>query len=138
MSFAAYVSDNAWSIIASSSGVNPPSIILINPTKLIILERKTSSTLSSSLGSGKSNGLMWLSELKDILKNDPSTDSESVLNSFSGSIIIHSVPIIKERRISNLTAYDLPDPDLAKITILAFSILKRSNKTSELLCLFIP
>ena len=81
---------------------------------------------------------MWLSELKDILKNDPSTDSESVLNSFSGSIIIHSVPIIKERRISNLTAYDLPDPDLAKITILAFSILKRSNKTSELLCLFIP
>jgi hypothetical protein len=61
------------SIIASSSGVSPPSIILKRPTRLMMLDLKTSSGFSSSLGVGKSKGLIWFGEAKEILKKDPPT-----------------------------------------------------------------
>jgi len=60
------------------------------------------------------------------------------LYSFSGSSTITSVPVIKDLRISNFTAYDFPDPDFANMTSLAFSRENRSKRMSELLCRFIP
>jgi hypothetical protein len=38
------------------------------PTRLMMLERKTSEEDSSSRGTGRSNGLIWCSELSDMLK----------------------------------------------------------------------
>ena len=55
----AYVSVIARSTVASSSGVNPPSISRNKPTRLITLERRTSAAVSSSRGIGKSKGLIW-------------------------------------------------------------------------------
>src|SRR3990167_2512998 len=54
MSREAYVSAMALSRRASSVGVIPPSIILKSPTRLIILDLKTSAGDSSSLGIGRS------------------------------------------------------------------------------------
>src|SRR3989338_192585 len=116
ISLMAYVSEIALSTIESSSGVNPPSISRKSPTKFIIFDRKTSSAVSSSRGIGKSNGLMWWSEERDILKYLPPTASERNSYSLSGSITITSMSNIRDLRISSLVAYDLPDPALAKVT----------------------
>src|SRR3989338_7308251 len=122
----------------SSSGVNPPSIIRNNPTRLIMLDRKMSSGLSSVPGTGKSNGFTWFSEVKDILKKSPPTPSTKNSYSFSGSITITSTPHIRYLNISSFMAYDFPDPDLAKTTMLEFSKVKRSNNTKELLWPLMP
>ncbi|MDP2395970.1 MAG: hypothetical protein Q8S84_03510 [bacterium] len=53
--------------------------------------------------------------------------------SFSGSIIITSVPNIRLLSISSFTANDLPQPDFANTVILAFSVLNLSNIIRELL-----
>ena len=68
MSLRAYVSVMALSTMESSSGVRPPNIMRKSPTKLTMFERKTSAGDSSSRAIGKSNGLMWCSEVSDILK----------------------------------------------------------------------
>ncbi len=115
MSFNAYVSVIALSINASSSGVSPPIMIRNNPTRLIIFERKTSAPDSSSRATGRSNGLIWCSELREILKYFPPVASARNSYSFSGSITITSVSNISVRRISSFTAYDLPEPDFANV-----------------------
>ena len=43
-----------------------------------------------------------------------------------------------ERKASSLTVKDLPAPDLAKTTMLAFSREKRSKMTRPLLCMLMP
>ena len=68
MSFSAYVSAIARSTIPSSSGVRPPSIMRKRPTKKMMFDRKTSAGASSSRGVGRSKGLMWCSEVREILK----------------------------------------------------------------------
>src|SRR3989338_7265394 len=116
ISFMAYVSEIARSTIESSSGVRPPNINLNNPTRLMIFERKTSSAVSSSRGIGKSKGLMWWSDEREILKYLPPTASARNSYSFSGSITITSTSNIKDLSISNFVAYDFPEPDLANVT----------------------
>ena len=99
------------------------------------------SALSASSGStvlGKSNGFMRVSEAKLKCKKLPPTASQSVRYSFSGSMIIISVPIISERKHSSLMAKLLPAPDFAKTTILAFSRLNLSNSTKPLFWRFMP
>ena len=49
-----------------------------------------------------------------------------------------SDPVIMLLRASSLTVNDLPAPDLANTTMLAFSSENRSNITRPLLCIFIP
>jgi len=60
ISLAAYVSVNALSTIESSSGVNPPNIILKRPTRLIILLLRISAGLSSGPGIGKSKRIKMI------------------------------------------------------------------------------
>jgi hypothetical protein len=87
---------------------------------------------------GKSKGFILSEEFKFIFKYVHHTVSTSVLYSFSGSITITSVHIIKLLRISNFTAKDFHHHDFAKTTILAFSTLNLSKIIKELLCVFIP
>ena len=115
MSLRAYVSVIARSTIASSSGVRPPSIIRKSPTRLIMFDRSTSALASSSRGVGRSNGLMWCSELREILKNRPPVASARYSYSRSGSSTITSVSNIIDRRISSFVVYDFPEPDLANV-----------------------
>ena len=68
MSFSAYVSVIALSMMASSSGVNPPSMIRKRPTSVMMLFRSTSAGFSSSRGIARSNGFMWCSDESDMLK----------------------------------------------------------------------
>ena len=68
MSFNAYVSVMARSMMASSSGVRPPSMTRNKPTRLMIFERRMSAPLSSSRATGRSNGLIWCSDESEILK----------------------------------------------------------------------
>ena len=77
---------------------------------------KTSAGDSSSPGTGKSNGLMWLVELREMSKDLPPVASAKNWYSFSGSITITSVSNIKLLSISNFVVYDLPEPDFAKVT----------------------
>src|SRR3989338_7225586 len=53
-------------------------------------------------------------------------------------MIIISVPNIKDLKASSLTKYDLPDPDLANITELAFSKVNLSKRIKESLCSLMP
>ena len=76
----------------------------IKPTKLIVLERKMSAGDSSSRGGGKSKGLIWCSDVREILKYRPSTASAKNSYSRSGSITITSTPNIKLLNISSLVA----------------------------------
>ena len=89
-------------------------------------------------GLGKSKGLTLLSDERDILTYVPPTASLRCVYSISGSIIITSVPSIRLRKTSNFTAYDLPAPEVANTTALAFCKENRSNNIKLLLCLFIP
>src|SRR3989338_3118241 len=116
MSFKAYVSVMALSIIASSSGVRPPSMMRKRPTSVMMLLRSTSPGFSSSRGIARSNGLMWCSEESEILKYRPPTVSARYSYSRSGSMTMTSVSNMRERRISSLVVYDLPAPGLAKVT----------------------
>ena len=50
----------------SSSVESPPSINRKRPTSAIMLERKTSAGDSSSRTGGRSKGLMWWMELRDV------------------------------------------------------------------------
>src|SRR3989344_3895193 len=58
ISFSAYVSVIALSMMASSSGVSPPSMMRNKPTSVMMLFRSTSAGFSSSRGTDRSNGLM--------------------------------------------------------------------------------
>ena len=87
-----------------------------------------------ALYTAKGKGKFIVSEFgEEILKKEPPTASAKYRYSFSGSITITSTPTIRERNISNFTAYDFPAPDFAKMTELAFSKENRSNKIKELL-----
>src|SRR3972149_1695938 len=86
----------------------------------------------------RSNGLMRLVELKEKLIYSPPTASLKALYSFSGSIMITSVPNMRERRASSLTKYDFPAPAFAKTTEFAFSMEKRSKITRLPLCSLRP
>ena len=79
---------------------------------------KTSSGLSSSLGIGKSKGLILSVEAREILKKEPPTASDRNLYSFSGSITMTSTPVIRERKISIFTKKLLPEPAVPKKTSL--------------------
>src|SRR3990167_1965437 len=68
MSFRAYVSVMALSMMASSSGVRPPSMMRKSPTSEMMLLRRTSDGFSSSRGIARSKGLMWCSEEREMLK----------------------------------------------------------------------
>src|SRR3989344_592612 len=68
MSFKAYVSVMARSMTASSSGVRPPNMMRNNPTRGMMLLRRTSPGFSSSRGIARSKGLMWCSLESEILK----------------------------------------------------------------------
>src|SRR5512133_828355 len=106
-----------------------------NPLRIITELRITSSVETASpVGRGKSNGLILAFEAREMLIYVPPTASERCLYSISGSITITSVPSISDRIISSLTAYDLPAPDVAKITAFAFCKEKRSKIINELLC----
>ncbi len=95
---------SARSKIESSAADTSPSMTRNNPLIVITAERIISAGLSAPpTGFGKSNGLIFTSEFKEILINDPPTASDKCLYSFSGSITITSVPIISERKISNFT-----------------------------------
>ena len=61
----------------------------------------------------------------------PPTESDKNLYSFSGSIIITSVPIIRLRSTSNFTVKLLPAPDVANTTALAFCSLPKVVITSS-------
>ena len=82
----------------------------------MIFDLKTSAALSSSPGIGRSNGLIWCSELSEMLKYFPPVASAMYSYSFSGSITITSVSNINVLRISSFVQYDLPDPALANVT----------------------
>ena len=69
----------ALSRIESSSGVNPPSIRRNNPTRFIMFDLRTSAGDSSSRGKGKSKGLMWCSEVKEILKFELSVSAKKII-----------------------------------------------------------
>ena len=116
MSLSAYVSVRALSMMASSSGVRPPSMMRKSPTSVMMLLRSTSAGFSSSLGIGRSNGLMWCSEESEILKYRPPTISARYSYSRSGSMMMTSVSNMRERSISSFVVYDLPAPDFAKVT----------------------
>ncbi len=81
-----------------------------------MFERSISDGASSSRGIGRSNGLIWCSELSDILKYLPPVASAIYSYSRSGSMTITSVSNIKDLRISSFVAYDLPEPAVAKVT----------------------
>jgi hypothetical protein len=83
--------------------------------------------------SGKSKGLILSLELSETSRYEPQTVSTRVLYSFSGSITITSVPIIRLLRISNFTANDFHPQDFANTHIFAFSLLNLSYKIKELL-----
>ncbi len=102
ISFNAYVSMMAWSMMVSSSADNPPSMSLKSPMSSITCERSTSSGFSSSCGAGRSNGFIWCVDDNEILKNLPPVASARYSYSRSGSITITSVPNMSDRRISSL------------------------------------
>src|SRR3989344_3454336 len=124
--------------MASSWASSFPKIIFINPKRFTTAERRISSSVSPSMPSGKSNGFTRVVEFSDTSKNTPPTDSQRCLYSDSGSTTITSAPTISDRKISNFTAYDFPAPDLANTTVLAFSMLNRSNNIKLLLCKLMP
>src|SRR3989344_7418203 len=116
ISFSAYVSVMALSIKASSSAVRPPSMILKRPTRFMMFDRSTEALDSSSAGIGNSNGFMWWSEFKDMLKYLPPTASAIYSYSLSGSSTMTSASNMRVLKISSLVIYDLPEPDFANMT----------------------
>ena len=101
-------------------------------------ERKTSAGDSSSRATGSSKGLMWCSEVSEMLKYLPPVALAIYSYSRSGSKTKISTSNIKERNISNFVKYDFPLPLLAKIMELKFSKEKRSNNTKEELWRLMP
>src|SRR3990167_10849251 len=76
------------------------------------------------------------SKLKEIYS--PPIASQRVWYSSSGSMTMISDTSISDLKASSLTKYDLPAPDLAKTTMLAFSWLNLSKIIKEPLCSLIP
>ena len=135
-----YVVMIAFSRSASSFGVITPSISLRSQIIFTIAHLRRSPTcVSESLSHrGRSNGLIFSFEFKEILRYVPHTVSTSALYSFSGSSTITSIPIIRDLKISSFIAKDFPQPDFANTHIFAFSDRKRSKIISDLLCVLIP
>src|SRR3990167_9842201 len=85
-----------------------------------------------------SKGLILAGESKLKEMYSPPIASQSVRYSSSGSMTMISDPSISDLKASSLTKYDLPAPDLAKTTILAFSWLNLSKIIKEPLCSLTP
>gem|GEM_PF-1587099 len=118
----------AFSIIEASFQFRFPSIKFISPSKFTIASlSKSPGLISLSFTQrGRSKGLILSLEFNDTSRYEPQTVSTRALYSFSGSITITSVPIIRLLRISSLTANDFQPQDLANTHIFAFSLLNLS------------